>query len=87
MLNGPTLLKATSRRDRTFADDLAQEISLALRQTGYLELCNVDVKADGHDVLLCGCMPSYFLKQKAEYTTRSISGVATLKSDIAVTRG
>lgn len=87
MLNAPRFIVTTTSSERTFEDDLAEEIALALRGTGYLELYDVDVSVDGHDVLLRGCLPSYFMKQKAEYVTRSIPGVVTLKSDIEVTRG
>lgn len=87
MANAPTFTSTNTVSKRTFEDDLTEEILSALRGTGYLELYDVSVSVDGHDVLLFGCLPSYFLKQKAEYTTRSIPGVASLKSDIQVTRG
>lgn len=67
-----------------FEDELTGEILTALRQTGYLELFNIDVRVDGHDVLLSGSVPSYFMKQKAEHIVRSLPGVAVLTSDIDV---
>lgn len=69
---------------RSFEDELADEIMSALRQTGYLELFSIDVRVDGHDVLLSGSVPSYFMKQKAEHIVRSLPGVAVLTSDIDV---
>lgn len=81
------ILPATTTRQPTFEDELVQDIALALRRTGYLELFDIDVTVDGHDVLLRGCVPSYFMKQKAEFVTRSLPNVGTLKSDIEVTRG
>jgi osmotically-inducible protein OsmY len=83
------MLNVSSRTTNTaaphnFEDELAGEIMSALRQTGYLELFNIDVRVDGHDVLLCGSVSSYFMKQKAEYIVRSLPGVAVLTSDIDV---
>jgi len=71
----------------TFEDALSEEISLALRSTGYLELFDVEARIDGHNVLLRGRVPSYFLKQKAEFIVRGLPGVAILTSDIDVSRG
>ncbi len=71
----------------SFEDALSEEISLALRGTGYLELFDVEVRIDGRDVRLRGRVPSYFLKQKAEFIVRGLPGVAMLSSDIDVSRG
>lgn len=86
MLSTPILAGATTRH-LSFEDELVQEIALALRRSGYLELIDIDVIVDGHDVLLRGRVPSYFLKQKAEFLARSLPNVATLNSDIEVTKG
>lgn len=85
MLSNPALA-ATITRQPLFLDDLVQEIDLALKRTGYPELFDIDVIVDGRDVLLRGRVPCYFMKQKAEFVTRSIPTVATLKSDIEVCR-
>ena len=87
MLSTPTFVAQASLPRPSLEDELAETIELALRSTGYLELQHVEVTVSGHDVLLRGRVPSYFMKQKAEFLVRCIPGVATLKSEIEVTKG
>lgn len=78
--------KESMKSVKSFEDVLVDDIMSALRSTGYLELFDLDVVVDGHDVLLRGRVPSYYIKQKAEFMIRSMPGVATLHSDIEVSR-
>ena len=87
MMIDTATMPATTPCEAPVEDTLVQEIRLALRRTGYLELFDIDVFADGCDVWLRGRVPSYFLKQKAEYLIRSIPTIAAMKSDIEVSRG
>jgi osmotically-inducible protein OsmY len=87
MLNSTKSVDAPSSVRRSFEDELLEAIELALRQTGYLELRDVEVTLDGHDVVLRGRVPTYFMKQKAEFVVRSIAGIATLKGEIEVIEG
>lgn len=68
----------------TFEDEPAVELAAALRSTGYLELFDIEVIVDDNDVWLRGRVPNSFLKQKTEFTIRSISDIASLRSDIEV---
>lgn len=69
---------------RTFANEIATEVLAALRSTGYRELYELEVRIDGHDVFLRGRVPSYFMKQKAEYLVARLHGVQQVISDICV---
>jgi hypothetical protein len=72
MLNSTKSVDAPSSVRRSFEDELLEAIELAL---------------DGHDVVLRGRVPTYFMKQKAEFVVRSIAGIATLKGEIEVIEG
>lgn len=68
----------------TFEDLVANEVTDALHATGYNQLRYLEVVVDGHEVWLRGRVPSYFLKQKAEFITLSIPDVGIFHSEIEV---
>lgn len=68
----------------TFEDLVTSEVTEALRATGYNQLRYLDVAVDGHEVWLRGRLPSYFLKQKAEFIVLSIPDVGIFHSEIEV---
>lgn len=66
---------------------LAENLNEALRATGYFISVPCDVTLhvtpDG-DVSLCGIVPSYYHKQKAQVAAMSVDGVRTVRNDLFV---
>ena len=65
-------------------DEIADAVCLALQNTGYLQIQNLQVRVDEHDVYLRGLLPSYFLKQIAQQVVMGVPGVKALIDDIDV---
>lgn len=66
---------------------LADELRDALRATGYFVSvpCDVTVHVSPEgNVSLCGIVPSYYLKQKAQVAAMSVDGVRLLQNDLVV---
>jgi osmotically-inducible protein OsmY len=65
---------------------LAQRIEHALRASGYWPLRGIEVTVHEHLVILAGRVPSYYLKQIAQETALSASGVDQVRNDLEVGR-
>jgi osmotically-inducible protein OsmY len=63
---------------------LAESIGSALRATGYGALRTIDVTVEGPIVYLVGGVPSYYLKQIAQETARTLTGVRRIHNDLNV---
>ena len=68
----------------TPTEALAAEIAGALRNTGYRQLLDLQVRVDGHDVILRGRLPSFYLKQVAQHTVSILPGVNVVLDAIDV---
>ena len=66
------------------AHSLIAAISDALRQSGYGQLRTLELQCDGDSVTLVGRVPTYFLKQLAQTTAMSVSGVGGVNNQIRV---
>lgn len=66
-------------------NQIAQDVLLALRNTGYEQLRKVDIAVHGNHVRLQGILPSYYLKQRAHHAAFQVPGVQTLDDEIDVT--
>lgn len=66
---------------------LSQTVADSLRSTGYFITldCRITIRvdSDGH-VSLCGVVPSYYLKQKAQVAAMSVDGVESLRNELVV---
>lgn len=67
-----------------FESRIAEDVIMALRNTGYAQLPELEIRVDGHDVFLKGRLPSYYLKQKAHYAVLAVPGVHTIVDEIDV---
>jgi hypothetical protein len=63
---------------------LAECIGDALRATGYGALRAVDVTVEGPIVYLVGRVPSYYLKQIAQETARTLTGARQIHNELNV---
>jgi len=63
---------------------LAVDVQKSLAQTGYLPLGNVRCSLEGSTVILCGRVPSYYLKQIAQSAAARIAGVDNVNNQIDV---
>lgn len=63
---------------------IGDAIEVALRDTGYAQLRDLNVRVDGHDVILLGRLPSYYLKQIAHHVVMAVPGVHSIKDAIDV---
>ncbi len=84
-------LEQVERSDEPAACDrsepLSRTVAESLRSTGYfLTLdCRITIRVDlDGRVSLCGIVPSYFLKQKAQVAAMSVEGVESLRNDLIV---
>ena len=66
--------------------DLAERVERALRATGYPPLRRVAVTAHARTVTLGGRVPSYYLKQVAQTSALSVSGMHQVRNDLQVSR-
>jgi len=64
--------------------DLADKVADALRNTGYVQLSDLNVRVDRYDIHLQGHLPSYYLKQVAHYVVLRVPGVQMLVDDIQI---
>lgn len=80
----PTQLSGNLPHSTRNENQIAQDILLALRNTGYGQLGNVDIAVHGNHVRLQGKLPSYYLKQRAHHAALQVPGVQTLDDEIAV---
>lgn len=66
---------------------LVEQLQSALGKTGYFLTvpCEVTVHVTpaGH-VSLCGVVPSYYVKQKAQVAAMKVNGVHSLQNDLVV---
>ncbi|MDB5336379.1 MAG: hypothetical protein JWN70_1998 [Planctomycetaceae bacterium] len=67
-----------------FESRIADEVLMALRNTGYAQLPDLDIRVDGQDVFLKGRLPSYYLKQKAHFAALAVPGVRTIVDQIDI---
>ena len=65
-------------------EPLAEAITGALRKTGYRQLLDLQIRVDGHDVILRGRLPSYYLKQIAHHVVSTVPGVNLILDAIDV---
>lgn len=72
------------REQRECGSRIDEAVRLALRRSGYGELLQLDVMAENGRVRLAGCLPSYYLKQKAQMLAMSVDGVRRLQNDVVV---
>lgn len=63
---------------------LADAVTVALRSSGYQQLHALSVRVDGHDVILHGRLPSYYLKQIAHHIVSAVPGVHVILDAIDV---
>ena len=71
-------------RKPTFEDPLTEAITGALRDTGYHQLLGLQVRVDGHEVILRGRLPTYYLKQIAHQAVSQVPGVNVILDNIDV---
>ncbi len=69
-----------------FDRQLADNVCLAMRNAGYLQLQSLHVRVDSREVYLQGRLPSYYLKQVAQHITLAVPGVRTIVDGIVVAR-
>lgn len=67
-----------------FESQIADEVMFALRQTGYAQIPDLEIRVDGHNVFLKGRLPSYYLKQKAHRAVLAVPGVHTIIDEIDI---
>lgn len=67
-------------------NQIADKVGLAMRNTGYRQLQTLNVRVDGGEVCLQGCLPSYYLKQIAQHAVLAVPGVRAIVDDIVVMR-
>lgn len=67
-----------------FESRIADEVMFALRQTGYAQIPDLEIRVDGHNVFLKGRLPSYYLKQKAHHAVLAVPGVHTIIDEIDI---
>ena len=65
---------------------LAERVEQALRATGQGALRGVEVTAHARHVILCGRLPTYYLKQIAQATALAVPGVHQVRNDLEVGR-
>lgn len=62
----------------------AETVALALRNTEYLQLQDLNVRVDGDAVILRGRLSSYYLKQLAYQAVLAVPGIHTILDAIDV---
>jgi osmotically-inducible protein OsmY len=63
---------------------LAERVACALRATGYGPLRSIHVIVHARLALLGGRVPSYYLKQLAQSTALTVSGIDQVRNDLEV---
>jgi hypothetical protein len=63
---------------------LAVDVQKSLAQTGYLPLRNVRCSLEGSTVILCGRVPTYYLKQIAQSAAARTAGICNVNNHIEV---
>ena len=63
------------------------EIAEAMERTKYQPLRRVDLRYDAGRVILLGIVPTYFLKQLAQVSAMSVSGVGQIDNQLRVADG
>lgn len=63
---------------------LWERVDRALKNSGYMPLKHVEVRARDGRVLLHGEVPSFYLKQVAQATALAVDGVDDLENDLLV---
>lgn len=63
---------------------LIRTVRCALRETGYLELRNLDVTVSENGVTLNGHVPRYHLKQLAQSAATGVPGIGRLVNAVEV---
>lgn len=70
--------------DDTPTDDLAEIAGERLRATGYPELRNIDCSCRRGQLILRGRVTSYFQKQLAQETLRTLPGKRSILNEVEV---
>jgi osmotically-inducible protein OsmY len=65
---------------------LAEQVERALRATGHRALRNIAVSVHARVVTLSGPVPSYYLKQVAQTTARTVLGAHQVRNEVDVVR-
>ena len=65
-------------------EELLHVVDEALRNTGYPALRNIEIKASGGTLVLCGLVPSYFQKQLAQSLAQNVKGVRVVANRLEV---
>lgn len=63
---------------------IGDAIAVAFRYSGYVQLRDLSVRVDGHEVILHGRVPSYYLKQIAHHVALAVPGVHSILDAIDV---
>ncbi len=66
--------------------DTSQEIQRAITQSGYNALRTVRCRLDDGIVELQGDVPSFYLKQMAQYAVQCVRGVREIRNCLKVTK-
>lgn len=66
---------------------VAGDVYGALEQTGYGDLRRIEVRIEDSRVCLSGRVSSFFLKQIAQCSVRSVPGVRAIQNDLTVSDG
>jgi osmotically-inducible protein OsmY len=56
--------------------NVEEDVKVALQQSGYASIRNVEYELDGDELTLFGRVPSYYMKQIANTTVHKIEGVS-----------
>jgi len=81
----PSLGSSTQRTSPpSDVESLKSEILAAWRESGYVELENIQIEGDADNVVLSGRVSTFFLRQKAECLALTLAGAGRLESRIEV---
>ena len=77
----PSIFQSPRRHNPQAVQAAVQQ---ALHLTGYGELRRVQVGCDGDAVTITGRVPTYYLKQLAQYVALEIPGIQNFRNDLQV---
>lgn len=73
--------------ERNMGPRILIKIAEAMERTKYQPLRRVDLRYDAGRVILLGIVPTYFLKQLAQVSAMSVSGVGQIDNQLRVADG
>ena len=78
-------LETDGFQPREFKQDFGRDVSRELQRCGYLDVRGLSCEYDHGVLTLCGCVPSYYLKQIAQTVVLNrLQGAAALKNQVEV---